>query len=106
MTATSGRQGRSCEGRMLRNQTSTTRNRPAKAQRICGLWINHKAQMPNAAKATASTSRNQAHGKLEKQIARVAQTTSRALQRKPIPANSQPSNLNNQDARIFFMGRD
>ncbi|HEY1375609.1 MAG TPA: hypothetical protein VGF55_02385 [Gemmataceae bacterium] len=65
MTATSGRHGRSCDGRIEMNQPSTTRNSPAKANRIRGRRVSHKAQTLNAAKATASASRNHAQGRLE-----------------------------------------
>src|SRR5262245_28861785 len=91
MTATSGRHGRLCDGEIEMNQTSTMRNSPAKARRLHrllgaggtaggdpgeglsalagfaerGRWLSHRAQTLNAANATASASRNQAHGRLE-----------------------------------------
>src|SRR5262245_52586726 len=65
ITATSGRHGRWCEGRMEIHQTSTHRNTPAKTRYADSLRARHKAQIPNAKKANASANRSQAHGRLE-----------------------------------------
>src|SRR5262245_26061323 len=93
MTPTSERHVRSCEAGMRINQTRTQRNSAANTNVIRPLLtqfvgavegdslallsalirsgkrevhVSHKAHMLNAAKATASTSRSQAHGRLEK----------------------------------------
>ena len=65
MTATSGRHGRSNDGRIERNHSSTRRNSPAHAKRMRGLGVSHKAHTLNVAKATASPTRPQAQGRLE-----------------------------------------
>ena len=51
---------------MKLHPTRTTRYSPAKTHRMRGRRVIHRAQMPNAAKATASAIRNPGQGRVEK----------------------------------------
>src|SRR5262249_62022100 len=73
ITATSGRQGRSCEGLMLLNQTTTPRKSAAKTIIFRGVRENQRAQTPNVKKNSARTRRAHPQGRLEQYIDRVAQ---------------------------------
>src|SRR4029453_18753752 len=65
ITATSGRQGRSCEGLMLLNQTTPPKKSAANTAIFRGVRENHKAQAPNVRKTSANTRRSQPQGRLE-----------------------------------------
>ncbi len=89
ITATSGRQLRSCDGEMVSHQPTTPRNSTVNAIVRRGR-DSQSAQIANAAKATASTVRSHATGKLEKWMASVAQATSRTKPNCLNPAITQP----------------
>jgi hypothetical protein len=65
MTATSGRQLRSCEGRMEIHHATTPRNNTIAIADMRRRRENQMAQIVNAAKAAASAKRIPAHGKFE-----------------------------------------
>ena len=65
ITATSGRQGRSWEGLMVLNQTTTPRKSAANTAIVRGVRAYQRAQMPKIRKASASTRRAQPQGRLE-----------------------------------------
>ena len=102
ITATSGRHGRSCEGRMKLHQTATPRTSAAKAQPMRGLRVSHSAQILNAKNVAASTSRSQAHGRFEKLSASVVQQISATRKRNPSAVKSQPRGLANQTGRALM----
>jgi hypothetical protein len=65
ITATSGRQLRSCEGGMAIHHATTPAKTRMKATRSRRRGDNQSAQTANAAKTTASPSRNSGHGRFE-----------------------------------------
>jgi hypothetical protein len=65
MTATSGRQFRSCEGRMEIHHATTPKNNTMAIKDMRRRRENQMAQIVNAAKAAASAKRIQANGRFE-----------------------------------------
>jgi hypothetical protein len=65
MTATSGRQLRSCEGRIEIHQAITPKKSTMANTNMRRWRENQSAQIANAAKATANPIRPPAHGKFE-----------------------------------------
>jgi hypothetical protein len=65
ITATSGRQLRSCEGGIAIHHASTPRNTASATSRIRRRRESQTAHMANSAKAAASARRTPAHGRFE-----------------------------------------
>ena len=65
MTATSGRQSRSCDGAMVSHHATTPRNTTSTKAGMRLRRDSQNPQMANAANAAASASRRFAHGKFE-----------------------------------------
>ena len=65
MTATSGRQLRSCEGGSMTHHATTPRYSTMKAMDTRRRRESQRAQIANAAKATANPRRSEVHGRFE-----------------------------------------